>query len=134
MTYFDTDVLVNANTNQNPIKNIESNAIIEQSILDETFTISWLSIQELGFVLAKLNEPVADINKSLNQLIASIPVNYNKVIFERAIELANFIGFKDFNDCLHTAIAEQYCTDFYTYNHADFKKIQTHTFLNIHIL
>jgi predicted nucleic acid-binding protein len=54
--------------------------------------------------------------------------------FARAIELANQIGFKDFNDYLHTAIAEQYCTDFYTYNREDFKKIQNHAVLNIHIL
>jgi predicted nucleic acid-binding protein len=102
--------------------------------LAETFIISWLSIQELGFVLAKLNEPIADINISLSQLISSIPVNYDKLIFERAIELANRIGFKNFNDCLHTAIAEQYCTDFYTYNREDFKKLKDLTFLNIHIL
>ena len=134
MTYFDTDVLVNATVNQNPIKNIESNELLEQAILAETFTISWLSIQELGFVLAKLNQTTLEINVSLTQLIASIPVSYDKSIFERAIELANQIGFKDFNDCLHTAIAEQYCTDLYTYNREDFKRIQPLTFLNIHIL
>jgi predicted nucleic acid-binding protein len=81
MTYFDTDVLVNATVNQNPIKNIESNELIEQAILAETFTVSWLSIQELGFVLAKLNEPITEINTSLNQLMSSISVNYDKSIF-----------------------------------------------------
>ena len=134
MTYFDTDVLVNANTNQNPAKYAEANQLIEQAILDKTFLISWLCIQEIGFVLAKLNEPKNKIVLSLNELIDSLPVNYDKSIFNRAIELANHIGFRDFNDCLHVAIAEQYCTDFYTYNREDFKKIQPLTFLNIHIL
>ena len=127
MTYFDTDVLVNAATNQNSVKYFQANQLIEKAIVDETFLISWLSIQETGFVLAKLKESNEKIKASLSNLIASIPVNYDKATFERAIELATQIGFKDFNDCLHTAIAEQFCTDFYTYNREDFKKIQTLT-------
>jgi len=78
-----------------------------------------LSIQETGFVLAKLDQP-----------IAFIPL----VEFTRPMELAKVIGFKDFNDCLHTAIAEQHCSDFYTCNYRDFKRIQPLTSLNIHFL
>jgi predicted nucleic acid-binding protein len=134
MTYFDTDVLVNAAIEQNPTKYIQSNQIIEQTILSGKFQISWLSIQELGFVLAKLREPKEVIIESLNQLIASLPVNYNKLTFVRAIELANQIGFNDFNDCLHVAIAEEHCTELYTYNSRDFGRIQPLTTLTIHIL
>jgi predicted nucleic acid-binding protein len=134
MTYFDTDVLVNAAIEQNPTKYIQSNQIIEQTILSGKFQISWLSIQELGFVLAKLREPKEVIIESLNQLIASLPVNYNKLTFVRAIELANQIGFNDFNDCLHVAIAEEHCTELYTYNSRDFGRIQPITSLTIHIL
>ncbi len=99
MICFDTDVLVNAAIEQDPTKYIQANQIIEQAILSSTFQISWLSIQEIGFVLAKLKEPKTVINTSLNQLIASLPVNYDKSIFVRAIELANKVGFSDFNDC-----------------------------------
>jgi predicted nucleic acid-binding protein len=134
MIYFDTDVLVNAAIEQNPVKYIEANKIIEQTILSGKFQISWLSIQELGFVLAKLKEPNEVINVSLNQLISSLPVNYNKTTFIRAIELANKIGFGDFNDCLHVAIAEEYCAELYTYNSRDFGRIQPLTSLTIHIL
>lgn len=134
MIYFDTDVLVNAAIEQNPVKYIEANKIIEQTILSGKFQISWLSIQELGFVLAKLKEPNEVINTSLNQLISSLPVNYNKSTFIKAIELANQIGFSDFNDCLHVAIAEEYCTELYTYNSRDFGRIQPLTSLTIHIL
>jgi predicted nucleic acid-binding protein len=134
MTYFDTDVLVNAAIEQDPTKYIQANQIIEQTILSGKFQISWLSIQELGFVLAKLKEPKEVINVSLNQLISSLPVNYNKATFIRAIELANEIGFSDFNDCLHVAIAEEHCTELYTYNSRDFGRIQPLTTLTIHIL
>jgi predicted nucleic acid-binding protein len=134
MIYFDTDVLVNAAIEQDSVKYIEANKIIEQIILSGKFQISWLSIQELGFVLAKLKEPKEVINVSLNQLISSLPVNYNNATFIRAIELANQIGFSDFNDCLHTAIAEEYCTELYTYNSRDFGRIQLLTSLKIHIL
>ncbi len=87
MIYFDTDVLVNAAIEQNPTKYIQANQIIEQTILSGKFQISWLSIQELGFVLAKLKGPKEVINVSLSQLISSLPVNYNKTTFMRAIEL-----------------------------------------------
>ncbi len=135
MTYFDTDVLVNAAIEQNPTKYVQANQIIEQATLDNTFRISWLSIQELGFVLAKLKESKVLINASLKQLMASLPLAYhNKATFVRAIELANEIGFSDFNDCLHVAIAEEFCTELYTYNSRDFGKIQPLTSLTIHIL
>jgi predicted nucleic acid-binding protein len=134
MIYFDTDVLINAAIEQDSTKYIEANQIIEQSIINKKFQISWLSIQELGFVLAKLKEPNEVINISLSQLIASLPINYNKSTFIRAIELANKIGFSDFNDCLHVAIAEEYCTELYTYNSRDFGRIQPLTTLTIHIL
>jgi predicted nucleic acid-binding protein len=134
MTYFDTDVLVNAAIEQDPTKYIQANQIIEQTILSGKFQISWLSIQELGFVLAKLKETKEVINVSLTQLMASLPVNYNKTTFIRAIELANEIGFNDFNDCLHVAIAEEHCTELYTYNSRDFGRIQPLTTLTIHIL
>lgn len=134
MKYFDTDVLVNAAIEQDSIKYVQANQIIEQAIVSNTFRISWLSIQELGFVLAKLKESKENINASLNQLISSLPLIYNKATFIRAIELANQIGFSDFNDCLHTAIAEEFCTELYTYNSRDFGRIQPLTSLKIHIL
>ncbi len=52
--------------------------------------------------------------------------------FDTDILIHFIISFKDFNDCLHTAIAEQRCSDFYTCNYRDFKRIQSFTSLNIH--
>jgi predicted nucleic acid-binding protein len=88
----------------------------------------------VGFVLAKLEQPVSFISSKLEFLTALAPVEYSQVEFTRAVELAKIIGFKDFNDCLHTAIAEQHCSDLYTCNYKDFKRIQPHTALKIHFL
>lgn len=100
-------------------------------VVQNTFRISWLGVQEVGFVLGKLDQPVDFISLKLEALMLSSPVDYGYVEFARAIELAKVIGFKDFNDCLHTAIAEQYCTHLYTCNYKDFMRIQPHTSLEI---
>jgi len=70
----------------------------------------------------------------LATLLPHNPVPYTTVSFRRAIELAREIGFQNINDCLHTAIAEEYCVELYTFNKADFKRIQKFTELRIFIL
>jgi predicted nucleic acid-binding protein len=134
MNYFDTDVLIHSIINQNPDQHAKVNDLIEEVINANLFIISWLSIQETGFVLAKLDQPVLFISSKLDALISSFPVQYGLIEFTRAMELAKIIGFKDFNDCLHTAIAEQHRTDLYTCNYRDFNRIQPLTSLNIHFL
>lgn len=103
-------------------------------ISQHTFRISWLGVQEIGFVLARLEQPREFISSKLKLLMLSLPCQYGSKECMRALELAEIIGYKNFNDCLHTAIAEQYCTNLYTCNSKDFKRIQPHTSLNIHFL
>jgi predicted nucleic acid-binding protein len=134
MIYFDTDVLIHFLIKQNAILHTEANDVIEKAMLSNKFALSWLSIQETGFVLAKLNQEPSFISSKLKVLSGAPPLQYGLTEFNRAVQLAEIIGFKDFNDCLHTAIAEQYCTDFYTCNYKDFTKIQPQTSLNIHFL
>jgi predicted nucleic acid-binding protein len=134
MDYVDTDVMIHSLVNQNSVQHLKMNDLIEEMVSNNRFLISWLSIQEIAFVLGKLDQPVSFISSKLTSLFSSLPVQYGAVEFNRALELAKIIGFKDFNDCLHTAIAEQHCTDFYTCNFKDFKRIQPHTTLNIHLL
>jgi predicted nucleic acid-binding protein len=117
MDYIDTDVLIHSLVNQNLNLHLKANDTIEEMISGNRFLISWLSIQEIGFVLAKLDQPVSFISSKLDVLMSSLPVAYSVIEFNRAIEIAKTIGFKDFNDCLHTAIAEQHCTDIYTCNY-----------------
>jgi|SRR5690606_5356994 len=134
MNYFDTDILVHSLVEQNSDLHLKANDLIESTIVENTFLISWLSIQEIGFVLAKLGQSTEFISKRLNALITSMPATYGPVEFARALELTEIIGFKDFNDCIHTAIAEQYCENLYTRNYKDFRRIQPHTALKIHFL
>jgi predicted nucleic acid-binding protein len=134
MDYIDTDVLIHSLVNQNLNQHIKMNDLIEEMVRDSRFLISWLSIQETAFVLAKLDQPVSFITSKLDVLIYSLPVEYSLAEFARAVELAKVIGFNNFNDCLHTAIAEQHCSDLYTCNCKDFKRIQPLTSLNIHFL
>ncbi|MDB4926887.1 MAG: hypothetical protein JWR23_2943 [Mucilaginibacter sp.] len=134
MDYIDTDVLVHSLVNQNFNLHLKVIDMIDEINSSNRFLISWLSIQEIGFVLAKLNQPTAFITSKLGALVSSLPVGYGSSEFTRAMGLAAVIGYKNFNDCLHTAIAEQYCSDLYTCNYKDFKRIQPHTSLNIHFL
>jgi len=134
MDYFDSDFLIHSLINQNSDLHIKANDIIERMITNNRFLISWLNIQEIGFVLAKLNQPVSLISSKLTSLIKKTPVQYGENEFNRAIQLAEIVGFKNFNDCLHTAIAEKHCSDIYTCNYKDFKRIEPHTSLNIHYL
>jgi len=134
MDYFDSDFLIHSLINQNSDLHIKANDIIERMITNNRFLISWLNIQEIGFVLAKLNQPVSLISSKLTSLIKKTPVQYGENEFNRAIQLAEIVGFKNFNDCLHTAIAEKHCSDIYNCNYKDFKRIEPHTSLNIHYL
>ena len=97
MNYIDTDVLIHSLINQNPNLHLKINDIIEEMVRGQTFLVSWLSIQELGFVLAKLDHPTSFITSKLNDLISTPPVQYGPDEFKRAMELASSIGFKDFN-------------------------------------
>jgi predicted nucleic acid-binding protein len=131
MIYFDTDVLVHSLVNQILNLHVKANEIIKETLLANEFVISFLSLQETGFVLAKLNQAGPFISSRLLSLAKSSPVSYGAVEFSRATELAKIVGFKDFNDCLHTAIAEQYCSTIYTCNYKNFTRIQPLTSLKI---
>lgn len=134
MNYIDTDVLIHSIINQNSNLHLKINDIIEEMAINNTFLISLLTIQETGFVLAKLDQPQPFISSKMQVLLNAMPVQYGNVEFNRALELAEKIGFKDFNDCLHMAIAEQHCTDLFTCNYKDFKRIQPLTNVKIHFL
>lgn len=134
MYYIDTDVLIHFLVNQNSSLHSQVKILLRQFVKEGNLSLSWLSIQEAAFLLAKLNQPNDVIITSLDFLTATIPINYGPTEFARAVTIAKSVGFKNFNDCLHTAIAEQYCTDLYTCNSKDFSVIKDHTPLNIHFV
>ncbi len=134
MIYFDSDVLVHYFYPQDPAKQ----AIAQQQVLRATsqnqMAVSVISLQEVSFVLNKLNVPLADINQALAFLKQVVVFPAALIDFQRAEALAQTIGFQNINDCLHAAIAEQNCVELVTFNQSDFHKIQPMAALTITIL
>ena len=134
MRYIDTDVWIHSFVLQDKTKHLQANLIIEEVALENACTISCLTLQEIVFVLGKLkmeNDEIVEITRQLLN-IHPLPCTANEL--ERAIILAKKIGFQHINDCIHTAIAEQFCDELITYNKKVFSKIAPLTKLNIRIL
>lgn len=135
MIYFDTDVLINYQFNQNRISHNKAIAVYEQAIEDETFFTSLLTLQEFGYVAHRLGSLESDIEIMIQDFLISKPVVYTTTDFIRGIQLAKLLGFQNINDCIHTAIAENNgCSEIYTFNKSDFLRIQRHTKVKITIL
>ncbi len=134
MIYFDSDVLVNYFVEQDLQKNKEAIELYRKSSSEELFFCSVLSLQETAFVLSRLDTDREEIIAMIRSILSLETANCKVSHFERAIVLARKVGFQHINDCLHTAIAEEFCEELYTYNKADFKRIQKYTDLKITIL
>jgi predicted nucleic acid-binding protein len=106
-----------------------------QAIDSQEFAMSSLSIQEVGFGLARFGISNDEISAKLSFLHSINTVEIDNSNITRAIALAEKIGFKHINDCVHTAIAERLMPKrFYTYNKADFIRIKKVTKIAINIL
>lgn len=134
MIYFDTDVLVHYIVFQDIEKHKKAEELIKSSIENKEFSISFLTLQELIFVLAKLNVDSETIVKNYNYFKQFSMFNISKESFERAFKISSKTSFKSINDCLHTAIAEKHCKKLITFNASDFKKIQKLSDLQIQYL
>lgn len=134
MIYFDTDVLINFLIEQDPAKNQRSIQLYDEASKNGAFFCSLLGLQEAAYVLSRLKISADDIETMIDSLIRPDTINYDISHYRRAVELAKMLGFQHINDCLHTAIAETYCTELYTFNESDFKRIQKYTKLKINIL
>ena len=109
--------------------------MVRRAADERTFCITLLCVQETAFALAKLQQSLTDINRAVNQLLLTSPVGYETPHFHRAVQIAQHLGFKNINDCLHTSLAEAWgCTELLTYNHRDFTRIQPLTSLKITLL
>ena len=134
MIYFDTDVLVNALVAQDPEKHRQSSELIERAGASDTAIISNLGVQEALFVIDRIGINPQDFNEACDTLMRMRPVAYTLEDLQRGIELARQVGFRNINDCIHTAIAESHCTELVTYNRQDFRQISGTTALRITIL
>jgi len=105
-----------------------------ESYSKQDYIISTLNYQEILFVLGKLKVSENEIKSIANDLFQLNAVNYSLTEIKRASDIAEQIGFRQINDCIHTAIAEKHCTELITYNKKDFSKIAKLTSINIRIL
>ena len=134
MIYVDTDVLINAYIVQGVEKNKQANEVIEQVNEGDSAAISTLSVQEMLFVLEKLRIDREDIDTAYNEVMQLQPLAYDIGILRRSVEIAKHVGFRNINDCIHTAIAESHCTELITYNKSDFRKIREFAKVRVTIL
>jgi predicted nucleic acid-binding protein len=134
LIYFDTDVLINFAIIQEQTKHKHAKELILDAVNNSCLSLSFLSLQELIFVLGKLSAPQELIEKNYLEFKQYVNVHISLDIFDRAYQLSSIIGNKSINDCIHTALAEKYCTKLITYNKDDFKKLSHLSNLEIVIL
>jgi predicted nucleic acid-binding protein len=134
MLYLDTNILVYSLVNQDSDKLLESQALINQSILDYSLILSPLSLQELAFTLAKLKVPKTTIVDSFNVFKTFVKYEVNAALcdaaFQRALSSNMLLNF---NDALHVQFAEQYASKLVTYDHG-FRKFAKHASIQIEVL
>ena len=134
MIYFDTDVIVHSIIIQDRKKHDDSIQLIKQAITRDNFFISFLVLHETAFVLSRLRFADEFVSNNVRHLSTFASFQYSNEMFTRATELANTLGFKNINDCVHIAIAEQFADELVTYNKKDFGKIEPLTDLNISLI
>ena len=134
MTYFDTDVLVNAFFLQDEEKHHQAIEILERNGRENTAVISTLSVQELLYVLNRRRVGAERIHIAFERVMQFQPLTYGQTELRRAFDLATNIGFQNINDCIHTAIAEVHGAGLITYNRRDFNRIRNFARVDITVL
>ena len=134
MIYLDTDVLIHFLVPQDISKYRIAKDIFDKVISARKLKVSFLTMQETAYVLNRLGLGKQDIESILTTFLTFTPVNYEAPEMQRAISLCKNLGFQHINDCLHTAIAERHCSELYTFNKSDFKKIARLSKVNVVVL
>ena len=134
MIYFDTDVLINAYVRQDQGKYRQSVDLIERTIEENAAGISTLSIQETLHVLGRMRVDFDGIRAAFDSLMQLEPLTYGSAELRRTFDLATRVGFRNINDCIHTAIAEAHCAELITYNRRDFNRIRNFARVDITVL
>lgn len=136
MTYIDTDVPVNFFVVQKKAPHLHPIAreVMEQVTSRGLFFISVLSLNGLGFALAKCGEHRDAIAEYVSSLYTAEPAIVTLEHLKRATQIAYKVSFHHTSDCLHRAIAEQYRTELITFNGSDLNLIRHHTELKVAVL
>ena len=134
MIYIDTDVLIHAYIIQDERKHRQANELVEAAVSNAGVVISTLSIQEVLYVLGRMDLASDEMEVIYNKLLLLQPIVYDVENLKRAVNKAKKVGFRRINDCIHTAIAESHCSELITYNRRDFKRIRDFATVDIKIL
>ena len=124
MIYFDTNVLVHSLVNQNEATMTLAQSRIEQAINANQFVISPLVIQELVFVLSKLQRDKHYISKACQQFLPFVVGEINADVIKQAADMAceHNLG-KSINDIVHLILAQIYSKRLLTFD-SDFLAMQ----------
>ena len=134
MIYIDTDVLIHAYIIQDERKHRQAQELIKAAAVDASIAISTLSIQEALFALERNNVSSDRLLEIYDALMGMRPIAYDVENLKRAVDIAEKVGFRRINDCIHTAIAETHCRELITYNRRDFERIGRFATVDIRIL
>ena len=134
MIYIDTDVLVHAYVIQDRQKHNEARELLERIVANDSPVISTLSVQETLFVLDRIGIDKNRMDAAYSALMQMQPIAYQAETLRRAVNIARRVGFRNINDCIHTAIAESHCSELITYNRQDFSRIRQFASIPITIL
>jgi predicted nucleic acid-binding protein len=134
LIYIDTDVLIHAYIIQDERKHRQANELVEAAVSNAGVVISTLTIQEALFVLERNRVASERVLVIYDALMQMQPIAYDVDNLQRAVNIAKKVGFRNINDCIHTAIAESHCSELITYNRRDFKRIRDFATVDIKIL
>ncbi len=124
MIYFDTNVLVYSLVNQNEANMTLAQSRVEHAIDNNQFVISPLVIQELVFVLSKLQRDKHYISKACQQFLPFVVGEINASVIKQAADIVceHNLG-KSINDITHLFLAQIYAKKLLTFD-SDFLVMQ----------
>lgn len=134
MIYLDTNVLVYSYISPDDQKQVVSSQLIETLIRENNLLLSPLVMQELIFVLNKLQLTNPEISDIIELFKKYCRRNINKKLVLDAYELCLKVeNLKHINDAVHLKFAEKYAAKFITFDN-DYNKFKPFTSIEIEIL
>lgn len=134
MIYLDTNIIVYSYISPDDQKQIVSSQLIETLISENNLLLSPLVIQELIFVLNKLQLSKTEISDIIELFKKYCRRNIYKRLVLDAYELCLKVdNLKYINDAVHLKFAEKYASKFITFD-KDFNKFKSFTSIEIEVL
>ena len=134
MIYLDTNIIVYSYISPDDQKQIVSSQLIETLISDNNLLLSPLVMQELIFVLNKLQLSKTEISDIIELFKKYCRRNIYKKLVLDAYELCLKVdNLKHINDAVHLKFAEKYASKFITFD-KDFNKFRSFTSIEIEVL